>query len=530
MRLMIRVDGDGRIGGGHVMRCLTLAEAARRAGHAVSFVMADGPGSLAGRVRAAGFDVVALPRRPHAAETEPPLAGWLSLPSAEDARLSRDAALAFAPDWLVLDHYGLDIRWVRCLRDALPAVRVLAIDDLDDRPLGADLLLDVTRLDDVGYRHPPMAALRGPGYALLRPDFAAARPVALARRGGPVRRVLVTPGLMDAAGLAPLALTLIAERFPDLAVEVVMGAASQSLAATRALVAAHPRFRLALDATDMARRMTEADLCIGAGGMTNWERCALGLPTLAVAVADNQGPGVAQLAARGAVVGLTLAEARDGDAFAAALGRAIAAATPIGRAAAAICDGDGTGRVLAALSGTLRPLTADDARLLFDWRDQPRIRAVSLNRAPLVWETHRRWVETTAARRDGLWMVYAEAGCPVGFVGAGEDGDGGAIWSFYIGAEDAAPGAGGRMLTAFLRRLCARPGLRRVRAVVLPDNAASIRLHERLGFTPDRDDEAPGEPNAAPAPGGTLAFSLDAWDVRARLGLPDPGSVPPERT
>ncbi|MDF1619265.1 UDP-2,4-diacetamido-2,4,6-trideoxy-beta-L-altropyranose hydrolase [Pseudothioclava nitratireducens] len=512
MRLLIRVDGDGRIGGGHVMRCLTLAEGARALGHHVHFVMVDAPDTMAGRVRAAGYELTALPEIAHNPAEAPAHAGWLRLPPDEDARLSATAAQTVSPDWIVLDHYGLDADWVATLRDAHPQARVLAIDDLDDRALAADLLLDQARLDPEPYRHPPLATLRGPAYALLRPEFAELREAALARRDGAITRVLIAPGMMDAAGLAPMCLRLLAAEFPDLQAEVVMGSTSQSVEATRALVAAHPQFSLTLDAGDMAARMAQADLCIGAGGMTSWERCCLGLPTLAVAVADNQRKGVAQLAARGAVVPLSLEEARDQKTLAAALRQAIGSAAPQSHAATTICDGTGRDRVLGALSGAFRPLRADDATRLFEWRNQPRIRAISLTQDPLVWETHEAWVARTAARQDGLWRIYSENGCDIGFAGASIDSDGVARWSFYIGAEDAPEGAGGRMMAAFLRGLAERPDVKSIRAEVLSENAASVRLHERLGFARDPAQSTPA----------VLAFTRDPWDVRARLRLPTP--------
>lgn len=511
MRFLIRADGSAQIGGGHVMRCLTLARGLREAGHAVQFVSAQDPDALLEPIRAAGFALTELPHVAHHPEATPPLAHWLSLPWAEDAERTIAAHPGPPPDWVIFDHYGLDARWVTALRAAWPEVRVLAIDDLDDRPLAADLVLDQARLGGEACHFLPLAVLRGPAFALLRPEFAQARPEALARRGGPVRRVLIAPGMMDAAGLAPMALAVLGATDPGLEAEVVMGSASQSRAAVEALVAGNPRFQMTLDATDMAQRMARADLCIGAGGMTSWERCCLGLPTLAVAVADNQLPGVAHLAQRGAVVGLTLAEARNPERLAAALRQAIAGAAALAVQAARICNGTGTAKVVTALSGRFRPLRMEDAQMLFDWRNQPRIRAVSLTRAPLVWDTHLAWVAATVSRTDGLRWIYSEDDTPLGFAGAQFDGKGGAKWSFYIGAETAPPGAGGRMMAAFLRDLAERPDLTHVEAEVLPDNATSLDLHHRLGFTP-----LPADP-ASPA----LAFRVSTWDVRARLALPE---------
>ena len=466
MRLVFRCDGDGRIGGGHVMRCLTLAQAARTRGWEAAFVCAEG--GFSDRVAAAGFPLTTIPPAPARPDPGgPPHAHWLSVPWEADAAITAHAA--GDADWLIWDHYGLDARWAR----AVGAPRAMALDDLDDRALGSDVVLDATRLDGKRVRDAPIELI-GPDYVPLRPEFAQARPAALARRDGPVRRLIVLPGLADAVGLAPLALDALRDLPFD--VEVVMGADAQSRAAAEARLGRHV---LTLDPPDMAARMTMADLCVGASGMTNWERCALGLPTVAVAVADNQVPGLDGLARRGAVVPLTLADARDPARLRAAVEAAADQAGALSRAAAAICDGLGADRVLDALDWRWRPLTEADGDLLFHWRNRPDIRAASHDVAPLDPRTHAGWVRRAVARNDGIWAVYEEGGRPLGHANAVTGADGW-TWSFYLGAP-APKGTGTRMMRRFLDRLCAA-GAPRVIGEVKAGNTASATLHRRLGF------------------------------------------------
>ena len=171
------------------------------------------------------------------------------------------------------------------VRQTAQILRVLALDDLDDRPLGSDIVLDPAHIESEARKYSVPVMLHGPAYALLRPEFADLRKTALARRAGPVHRVLIAPGMMDAAGLAPLALEAL--KGTGMQAEVVMGSMAQSVDRVRAMVAINPDWTLTLDATDMAARMTAADLCIGAGGGTSWERCCLGLPSVVVAAAGN---------------------------------------------------------------------------------------------------------------------------------------------------------------------------------------------------------------------------------------------------
>ncbi len=493
MRVLIRADGDVRMGGGHVMRCLTLAGAAARRGWDASFVTVQG--GMGARIRDAGFDVVEVPPSdvPNDAKA-PPHAHWLRADPRDDARVTGEAAARLAADWLIWDHYGLDARWVDAVRAHRPDIKVLALDDLDDRALASDLVLDQTRLDRAPRRHPVTCALTGPDYALLRPEFAAARPASLTRRGcGDVARVIVMPGMMDAAGLAPMALNALRD-FPDLQAEVVMGAGNQSADAVAALCAENPCWTFTPEPPDMAAHMAAADLCIGAAGMTGWERCCLGLPTVAVAVADNQVPSLTGLAEAGAVIALTLEDARKG--LADAIRTAMGTAPDMSARAAALCDGLGAERVMGAMDAALRPVTEADARLLFDWRNSPHIRAMSLDRSELVWDDHVAYVRGLQRRADGLWMVYSEGGRDLGHVNARDTGGGVWKWGFYIGADDAPKGAATRMLAAFLGRMRAA-GARTVIAEVRAENAASVALHRKLGFAPD-----------GPARSGVLAFAL----------------------
>jgi UDP-2,4-diacetamido-2,4,6-trideoxy-beta-L-altropyranose hydrolase len=479
MRIVFRCDAGPEIGGGHVMRCLALARELSARGHDTGLVMAAS--EVAASLRAEGWEVSELPPEAHESDPSPPHAHWLSLPWARDGE--RTVQVLGPADWLVLDHYGLDSRWVRVVRQACSGLRVLAIDDLDDRPLGSDLVLDIGRMGG-RRRHGAPGQLIGPAFALLRPEFAEMRQAALARRSGPVRRALILPGLMDAAGLAPRALDALDEAGFEGVAEVVMGRGAQSRPAVEARVSGRGDRILTLDAQDMARRMAQADFCIGAGGGTAWERCCQGLPTVAVAVADNQRAQVDVLDRAGAVIGLSLAAACSGS-LPEAIRQVTASRETMAAAAASLCDGGGTARVADALEGGLRVLVDTDRDLLFRWRDQPHIRVVSHSSAPLDPGTHFTWFERTRTHDDVVSRIYREGGRDLGFVAAERNGE---VWrwSFYLGETNAASGAGGRMLGAFLRLL---PDGTIIEGEVKTGNAASVRLHERLGFerVADRD-------------------------------------------
>ncbi len=292
MKVLFRCDASAEIGSGHVMRCLTLADALALSGARVTFVCRQQPGDLAALIELKGYPV----HRFCATESD-----W----EADADRTAASAAEAGgAFDWLVVDHYRLDARFERRMR--LLGMKVLAIDDLADRPHDSDILLDQNLYGNPAGRYrglvpPGCRTLIGPGYALLRPEFIRERQH-LKRRFGKLERLLISFGGSDPTnetGKALAAMELLGGERPSL--DVVIGSSNPHAAPVGSACAALPRCTLHTQVENMAQLMSHADLALGSGGSTTWERCVLGLPTLAVVVAPNQLLLTQEVAKTGAV-------------------------------------------------------------------------------------------------------------------------------------------------------------------------------------------------------------------------------------
>ncbi len=316
-RILFVCDAGPGVGGGHVMRCLTLAGALTAKGAACAFV-----------------------RTPEAADI---LARY-----APDMPLVDDDATA---DLVVLDSYRMAPATEAVWRAR--AGRLAVIDDLA-RPHDADLVLDPSFGRDARDYSAPVV-LAGPDYALVRPAFAVARAEALARRGEPARRCLVSLGLTDVGGITGRVAKALADS--GLALDVVVGAGAASLAALQAL-AADGRITLHVDSDDMAGLITRADLCVGAGGSSVWERACLGLPTVTLILADNQRDMAMRLDAAGVTLALDARwpglEARLADAVA-RLVRDDGLRAGLSARSAELCDGLGAERAAGVLLGLVRP-------------------------------------------------------------------------------------------------------------------------------------------------------------------------------
>ena len=294
--LIIRADASVQIGTGHVMRCLTLADELRGHGAEVVFVCREFAGNLCGYIKEKGYIVYRLPvsnEQEHNIEGNLKYAAWLGADWQTDAGQVEDIikGLDTPPDWLVVDHYAFDERWEGYLRPYVK--KIMVIDDLADRSHDCDLLLDQNFYENLESRYDGLVPawckkLLGPKYALLRPEFKKAREN-LRKRDGHVKKIMIFFGGSDPTNETAKALEAIRMlNRPDIAVDVVVGAANSHRANVQALCAKMPNVRFHLQVPTMAQLMVTADLFIGAGGTTTWECCFIGLPAIIWVVAENQ--------------------------------------------------------------------------------------------------------------------------------------------------------------------------------------------------------------------------------------------------
>lgn len=305
--IFFRADASIQIGTGHVMRCLTLADALRAKGADCGFICRAHQGNLIEFIRGKGYVAHALPVSgteigdgpldisvPGEPTADLIHSNWLGADQVQDAEACAPILAAQRPDWLIVDHYALDAHWERAL--APHYRKLMVIDDLADRPHACDLVLDQTLgRDEADYR--PLvsahcALLCGSRYALLRPEFAALRPYSLQRRAQPaLRELLITMGGVDKDNSTGQGLqALRACPLPsDCRITVVMGATAPWLDEVRKQAQDMPwPTRVLVGVSDMAQLMADSDLAIGAAGATSWERCCLGVPTIMLVLADNQ--------------------------------------------------------------------------------------------------------------------------------------------------------------------------------------------------------------------------------------------------
>lgn len=311
MKIFFRTDASLQIGTGHVMRCLTLADALEADGARCHFICREHPGNMIEQISQRGFAVSVLP--PAGSEEtisdspavvkQPGYATWLGADWKTDAAQTKASLGKSIVDWLIVDHYSLDARWEQALR---PMCRkLMVIDDLADRQHDCDVLLDQNYYADLQTRYDGKVPahcrlLLGPRYALLREEFRVFRALSKLRTGQ-VKRILVFWGGVDAGNYTGLTIdALSALAIKDLHMDVVIGVQHPHRFDIEMACEAHG-YVCHVQTIRMAKLMSIADLAVGAGGSTTWERCCLGLPCVVGAVAQNQVQAARDLSTLGAV-------------------------------------------------------------------------------------------------------------------------------------------------------------------------------------------------------------------------------------
>ena len=471
--VVIRVDAGPEIGLGHLLRIRPIAEGLIRSGATVEIV-----GRGISTEASAGLEWTVRQLDGRVAGEAPDLAQTISLLGMT------------APDLVVVDHYDLGEAWELGMSRRFPEAKIVALDDLFNRTHAVEVLVD----PNLGVSGPRLVS-QGPGRALVGPAYA---PLP-AEYGEPAEerppdalppRVLVSLGGGRSGLVAPLAQAIVAEQhLRDIDFEFVVPDETE-----RAVVARILEGRL--ECTVHGRVPTlrplleRADLVIGAGGTSAWQRLRLGRPSVMVALADNQ------LRTAEALRDLGLArwveQGSNPCAVTSALVDALEDSALFHRARThgpLLVDGRGVDRILLAL---LPPATAPKLRLLEDGdaaallaiANDPATRAASRDSRNIRPDEHLAWFGRTRAAMGPTSWVAESSGLVIGQVRFAPLADG---WELHYGLEPAARGRGwsAPMVAGALERLAATGADGDVFAVIHPTNEASRRSLAGLGFVPD---------------------------------------------
>lgn len=300
MNVIIRADASTSIGSGHVMRCLTLAHRLKKEKNAkVVFVMRDLPGNLIEVVEKQGVEVLKLPP----ANQKYSLSGyglWLTVPMEVDTQQTIEVLQHYLQehgcdvvDRLIVDSYALDEQWEQALRPYCNEIMV--IDDLANRRHDCDILLDQNFYLNKAVRYAGLVPehckmLLGPEHALLREEFREAKKH-LRKRDGTIKNILVFYGGSDLTNETEKAIKALVQLHDEgysFTADIITGLSNSRRGKIEKICSKYHFLHYYCQVSNMAEFMNKADLMLGAGGSTTWERLYMELPALVTAVAENQ--------------------------------------------------------------------------------------------------------------------------------------------------------------------------------------------------------------------------------------------------
>jgi UDP-2,4-diacetamido-2,4,6-trideoxy-beta-L-altropyranose hydrolase len=479
MRIVFRADGNTSIGTGHVMRCLALAQACHDCDLDVALASAELPAALAGRWSAEGVPQHQVPEIPGSLED-----------ANRTARLSRELDAR----WVVVDGYRFSLEYLRRLKEL--GCRVLSIDDRGCAgPFCADVILNQNAYADRSFYPDAGTSARlllGLRYLLLRREFR----VSVHRRGRVTApraaKLLVTLGGSDPDNATCTVLESLQRLNNTIAeVRLLVGASNPHTAAISALAASVPApVEIVRDASRPSEAMEWADFAVAAAGTTAWELAFMGVPFLALAIAENQRLVAESLARQEIAVNLGPANELNSETLARHICRL--AGDPESRdrmsnAGRRLIDGEGAFRAIQAmdlLSLTLRSARHVDSELLWEWANDPLVRRFSFHSDPIPWESHQEWFARKMNDPNcALWIAYDREDRPVGQIRF--DRENGDTVSIGISVASASRGNGyaAQLLRIGLRRAAyVFPGCI-AHASIKVENAASLHAFESAGLS-----------------------------------------------
>lgn len=497
VRVAIRADASTNIGLGHVKRCMALALALREAGAEVVLLARELGVATACMAHDARVGHLALPapKTPYQAPDAAPYAAWAAVDWRCDAEQTIEILTNWKPGWVLVDHYSFDMRWHQQVADSL-GVLIAVIDDLGDRRLSADLLIDHNFSNDHSQKYRGCLAresrlLGGPRFALLGPAYSNARPFVVAAE---VRSIGIFMGGVDMADLSSVALRACREHAGFSGpIEIVVTRAFPHRQALVGLAAQWPDTSVVSDLPDLAEFFQRHDLQIGAGGGATWERCCIGVPTLALIAAANQQAVIPALAAIGALAIPDPPTSLDAKAVGDAIKSLLADSgrrRELGERSRALVDGRGATRValsMCAASLTLRSATVNDAAMMYSWRNHPLTRRVSRETGEIFWVDHLEWLSRTLASEEHCLLVGRVGQIDIGVIRFDTTDNGESEVSLYLDPALHGLGLGRSLLLAGEKHLLAHYGtIRQFVATVLPGNEGSTRLFESSGYQFER--------------------------------------------
>jgi UDP-2,4-diacetamido-2,4,6-trideoxy-beta-L-altropyranose hydrolase len=288
--LFIRVDAGMQIGDGHFLRCLTLVNELKNKFRQIIFISNELPKHFSQIIEKNNFKICRIDGYSHIQEEK--IAMKLKKQLIQKDFIQTKKIIEKhknSSNYLIVDHYGIDYVWEKNIRENIE--KVIVIDDLANRKHDCDILFDQNFYEDMEKRYSRLIPnfckqFLGPKFALLRPEFFNARKNL--KRRNELKQILISFGGSDPSNETYKALTSINNLEKKYIIDVIVGSNNPNKKQIMKLCLKIPFCNFYEQVDNISKYMKKADLAIGGGGVTTWERCCLGLPTIVTSLSRDQ--------------------------------------------------------------------------------------------------------------------------------------------------------------------------------------------------------------------------------------------------
>lgn len=272
MNVFFRLDASDTIGIGHLIRCLTLAKSFLENDVIVVFICVNISHSLAQLIVTEGIILEKI----DSFDDE-----------LKDAHNVVEVLGKYPKGFIVVDHYELSISWHLVINKEVH--KIVVLDDLANRPLFCHLLINSSCFNKSAYQNlvPEFCEqMLGPEFVILKPEYLYFKKSHWQEK---IRKVFIFMGGADSKNVTSKIIEAFSHTtFDGISFDIVIGSSNLQKREIEKLVALKNNFTIYQNRPHLADLMQSADIAIGAGGTSAWERICVGLPSAIITLAENQ--------------------------------------------------------------------------------------------------------------------------------------------------------------------------------------------------------------------------------------------------
>ena len=280
-KFFIRVESNEKIGTGHLMRCLTIANSLRKMGNQVHFISKNMSKESKELLESNKFSVNLLDYKRKKFDYEIDAKFTIEIIKKERKNST----------FLIIDNYEIDKKWEILVKKFVK--KIVVIDDLANRKHSCELLIDQNLNSDIKEKQYKKLTpkncilLIGTQFAILRPEFYKLRKLTKTRTK--IKNILISYGGTDPTNETIKVLKALKNlNLKNINTHIVSGNLNSKNKEIKKLSTELNKSKFYEYTKDIGKLMIKADIAFGGAGTTSWERCCLGLPAIITILSNDQ--------------------------------------------------------------------------------------------------------------------------------------------------------------------------------------------------------------------------------------------------